>query len=151
MMEGVVTKTARVFSEISGVKAAYALNLTDEPGVLEIPQDITDVPVVTVHYLRFELSPGTPEVIQHFVEANIWARGRSAAEAEPTYLPIVTGAVVQFRSRVFLFGAGQPHAKINRGGPPVAEEVNGQPFVRFPIEVQTAEVTAVQYTGGPTS
>jgi hypothetical protein len=144
-LEAITDATARALAEVDGIKAAYASSAGGQGTTVKpIPQDLSDTPVALVTHNGFELQPGSFERIKHTINAELWFTATNAAAAEKLMLPLVTLCIATFRSKVGLYGSSTT-AVIRRGGPPRDEEVNGKPYLVYPLTVEVMEATVQNY------
>lgn len=155
-LESVVIGAARVMTLAEGVKGVYALagdRTPGEPVVLAYPKDIPDSPIVLVAHDRFELDPGSWEKIRHFLNVDLWLSAAEPASAEILAMQIAWRIVAAMRVNVSLGGildapGAAGFAAVVGGGPVRPEDVNGKPFVVYPMIVRVTEASPQTYAGG---
>lgn len=152
-LEGVVLGAARVAKTATGVKGAYALAGDRANGILPYPSDVPDGPVVLVAHDRFELDPGSWEKVRHFLAVDLWVRAASPETAEVETMRVAWAIVAAFRTHTNLFGVldatgAAGYAVVVGGGPMRPEDVNGQPFVVYPMTLRAVQATPQTYSGG---
>lgn len=146
-LEGVTDATARVLASVSGMRAAYASTAGGQGDTVKpIPTDISITPVVFVAHGGFELltASGSFEKLRHTVVADVYFNATSPAAAEKIALPLISRCFAAFRGHVGLYGEGTI-ATMNRGGPPRSEDVNGKPYMVYPLFVQVLEAGIQNY------
>lgn len=145
-LEGVTDAVARTVATAAGMKAVYSNGAGGQgTTVLTIPTDITTTPAAIVRHDGFSMKGGSFEKITHSIRVELYFSAANAAVAEKAMLPMVTLVIAAFRSHVGLYSTATLGV-IQNGGPPYDEDVNGKPFLVYPITVTALEATPQTYT-----
>lgn len=149
-LEGVTDAVATAFTTVPGMKAVYSSTATEPTsGVQPILDDIPDTPVAMVRHGGFELKPGSFEVINHQVIADLFFEAVDPGLAEKLMLPMVSLCIATFRNYAglspTLSAAGIIVAAIRRGGPSVDALVNTKTYLIWPLVVEVTEAGPQQY------
>jgi hypothetical protein len=144
-VEGVTDAAARVVALAPGITAAYSSASSGQPDVKLIPTDLPLSPCAIVRHNRFDLAAaGSPERLVHYIDVEVFVPAANVGSAEKILLPLVTGVIGAFRTHVGLFG-NATLAKVDSGGPPDDQVVNGKPYLVYQITVRVTEQSVQTY------
>lgn len=148
--EAITDAVAKHFAaNVAGIKGAYGSGSGGQGATVRtFPSDIPDTPIALISWNRYELHPGSFEKVQHFIDVDLYFNATDAGDAYKTYLPFVSRVISSLRSNADLYGTCSL-AAARSGGPAVAEDVNGKPYIRLSFVIQALESGAHPYSTTP--
>jgi len=152
--EGITDAAVRHFAaNVSGIKGAYASAAGGQGATVRtLPSDIFDTPVAILELtsLRWDMDAGSFERTRWYFDVNVWFSATDAGATAKLAVPFMSRIKDSLRSNSDLYGTATITQALG-GGPMVAEEVNGKPYMVLPVHMYALEAAMVAggYTRQP--